>query len=666
MTLLVRTPSPQTTESLLGYVLRISEANGYDTPWHLLAHAGFSQREMRTAGFPISKLAAVLGRHDQELNPIAYCATTESGERYFKILCHSLGVSLKEGPLRLHKPAFCPSCIQECGYLDAFWDLSLAVACPCHRCRLIDACPACGKALRWFRPRLLTCGCGANLQGIVLEPASAGLAEIMAVMKAKLHGISLLDLPNTAGFPLQELETLSLRSFVGVTSGLGNHNLFSKGEPEKRNRYLTVESAVDVLSDWPSRYHQFLHRFGAIVTGGNPLGIGLRKQFERFYSAMFKANSYSADSAFLRKEFVRFGLTEWGQATVDKKLLRDGDFAMGSRFLSNSMIAREAGVRPITLRRWAEKGLIPRKEVRVGNQVRYILDAEGLALVKQTPGRVMQTKEAAARLGLPVSVLVSLRESGYFPFENMTRHKAGFHETDVENFRLRMLQRSVSITGAVLSDEPRMSLNYVLQEVRFWSKIGKAEFVAAYLDGDIQSVGKTGDSWKNILFRKADIDAYVGAIRMAASNDALSQQETARIIGCDLQAIPGLISSGNLIGCPGRNRIRVECQSIENFLDRYIVLAVLAKHIDTTVARLLRLCTVGGIKVLCIARRQGSAIPFIQRENQEALLKQAQLNPPRTQAAQARSQGCGTNLESPRESGIPVSCLSPTQHYRRP
>lgn len=630
MILLVCTPSSQTTESLLGYVLRISEANGYDSPWHLLAYAGFSQGEMRTAGFPISKLAAILGRHVQELNPIAYCATTESGERYFKILCHSLGACLKKGPLRLNKPVFCPSCVQEDGYLDAFWDLSLAVACPRHRCRLLAACPACGKTLRWFRPGLLTCGCGANLQDVVLEPASVGLAEIMGVLKAKLHGISLLDLPNTAGFPLQELETLSLRSLFRITSGLGNHNLFSKGGPEKRTQYLIMQSAVDVLSDWPSGYHQFLHRFGTIVIGANPLCTGLRKQFEKFYSAMFEANSYVADSAFLHKEFLRFGLTTWGQAIVDKRLLRNGGNALESRFLSNSMFAREAGVHPITLRHWAEKGLILRKEVRVGNQVRYILDAKGLALVKQTPGRVMQTKNAAARLGLPVSVLVLLRESGYFPVENMTRHKVGFHEGDLENFRLRVLQRSVPITAVVLSDEPCMSLNYVLQEVQFWSKTGKAEFVAAYLDGDIQSVGKTGDSWKDILFRKADIDAYVGAIRMAASNGALSQQETARIIGCDLPAISGLINSGYLIGCPGPNRIRVECQSIENFLDRYIFLTVLAKQIDTSVARLRRLCTAAGIKVLCILRKQGSAIPFIQRENQEALLKQAQLNPPRT------------------------------------
>jgi len=33
MPLLVRHPAPKPTESLLGYVLRVSEGNGYSSPW---------------------------------------------------------------------------------------------------------------------------------------------------------------------------------------------------------------------------------------------------------------------------------------------------------------------------------------------------------------------------------------------------------------------------------------------------------------------------------------------------------------------------------------------------------------------------------------------------------------------------------------------------------
>lgn len=214
MTLLLRTPAHVATESLLGYVLRVSEVNGYDTPWHVLSLAGFGQKEMRTAGFPAGKLSTVLGRNTGDLEGIAYCGYQENGDRYYKILSHFLGNGLTEGPFRLDKPAFCPHCVAEDGYLDAFWDLSIAVVCPRHGCQLLDACPKCGKKLRWFRRGLLTCECGAAFDEVILEQADHSLVELMAILKAKLHGDPITNLSNSAGFNMEMLEGMSLRSFI--------------------------------------------------------------------------------------------------------------------------------------------------------------------------------------------------------------------------------------------------------------------------------------------------------------------------------------------------------------------------------------------------------------------------------------------------------------------
>ena len=634
--MLVCTPAPMATESLLGYVLRVSETNGYDTPWHVMSYAGFSQEEMQSVGFPLDKLAAVLGRKTRDLEAIAYCIAPENGKRHFKILGNSLGASLKKGQLRLAAPAFCPHCVQQSGFLDAFWDLSLAVACPHHGCRSLNSCTACGKALNWFRPGLLTCKCGAKLEGIALEPASPGMTALMGILKAKLHGASILELPNPAHFPVQALENLSLRSFIGIAAELGGYNLFSEGKPNENRRYLTMESAAAALTDWPSGYHQFLHRLGTGYKNDNPSVIGLRKQFEQFYIAMFKTNSYAADAGFFREEFIRFGLTTWGEAVVDNKLMRGGDTDEESRFLSNSRIACDAGIRPITLRRWAEKGLLPSKAVKIGNQMRYILDADAVTLSKQTPGRILQAREAAARVDLPVSVLQSLKASGHFAVENMPRFKGGFHEADLENFRQKLTRRSSAVGIKTSSDEPVLSLKYILQELQFWSKGGKADFIAAYLDGSISAVGRTGDSWQDVLFRRSDVDAYVRASRRAASDGALSQREAATSIGCDPQAIPALIELGYLVACPGPDRTRVQDKSLQDFSVRYVALAALAKTQDTSPARLLRLCRKFAIETLSIPRKKGPAIPFIQRESQEALLTQALLNPTRAQVAQAR------------------------------
>ena len=334
--MLVRTPAPMPNESLFGYVLRVSETNGYDTPIHVLNYAGYQSGCMRSAKFFVDKLAEILGRNVSELESISYSIIDENRKRTFKILSHNLGTSLPKEFLRLTKPSLCPKCVQENKIIDKFWDLYFAVACPRHGCKLLSTCPTCKKNLRWFRRGLLTCSCGANLSNTTLKPSSTGVIELMTIIKAKLYSKSILTLPNISYFPMQELENQSLRSFIWLIARLGNYSLLPLSEDinENKDPYSTMKAAAEVLCDWPSGYHKFLHLLGMkLTTGGNPSSSGLRKQFEKFFVPMFKdkQNTY-VDSKFLRDEFIRFGLRSWGKATVDNKLLKNTETDIENRF----------------------------------------------------------------------------------------------------------------------------------------------------------------------------------------------------------------------------------------------------------------------------------------------------------------------------------------------
>jgi len=72
MKLLLRTPAPHPTESLLGFALRVSELNGYDSPWHIFSLACFVQGEIVSAGFKVNKLAAILGFKPEQFEQITY------------------------------------------------------------------------------------------------------------------------------------------------------------------------------------------------------------------------------------------------------------------------------------------------------------------------------------------------------------------------------------------------------------------------------------------------------------------------------------------------------------------------------------------------------------------------------------------------------------------
>ena len=107
MPLLVRHPAPYPTESLLGYVLRLSEKNGYLSPWSVCQLAGMRQKEMKTTGIRVEKLAQIAACPVSELTQIAF---TSAGNRRLPQL---LGHRLTPTDLNIALPKLCPQCVAE-------------------------------------------------------------------------------------------------------------------------------------------------------------------------------------------------------------------------------------------------------------------------------------------------------------------------------------------------------------------------------------------------------------------------------------------------------------------------------------------------------------------------------------------------------------------------
>ena len=339
MGLLLVTPSPMPTESLLGYTLRVSESNGYETPWHVLSLAGFEQGEMLTAGFPAEKLASVLARESGSLKAISYRSSDKAG--IFKVLDQPLGKSLIYSPLRLNKPSFCPHCVQEHGFIDAFWDLSFAVACPDHGTVTLDKCPKCSTALSWYRPGLLTCKCGADLGEVPSISAAATTVHLMHILRAKAHGCP--DAPKIdTNLPIQALWNLPFQTLIEIISSLGKYSLASTNTVEPHTPLQIVSGAVEVLQNWPIGYYALLRQLAQSPDRSTVLTASLRKRLENFYTSLFKNRKHANELAFFRDEFVRFGLVEWGDGIVDRRM-DDGNGEM-RRFVSRTELAGIIGI----------------------------------------------------------------------------------------------------------------------------------------------------------------------------------------------------------------------------------------------------------------------------------------------------------------------------------
>jgi hypothetical protein len=176
--LLVRHPAPFPTESLLGYILRLSEENGYTTPWSLFVLAQITPHEARSTGIKMAKLALVSNRSQAELQSISYRWPGDHPRS-----CRLLGHLLTPLELVVTRPRMCPECVAAKGFIEAHFDLALMTGCPVHRRSLLCRCPGCRSPLRWFRRGLLECDCGASLRNVSLPAISGAEVDLLDIMR---------------------------------------------------------------------------------------------------------------------------------------------------------------------------------------------------------------------------------------------------------------------------------------------------------------------------------------------------------------------------------------------------------------------------------------------------------------------------------------------------
>ncbi len=638
MTLLLRTPLPRPTESLLGYVLRLSEENGYDTPWHILVQAGIHQGEMASPGFPHPKLASLTGQSPTAYESMAY---RDSGKTIgYQLLGHPLGDSSVCRPLRLRHPAFCPCCAEELGFIDAFWDLEIAIACSRHRTGLTKACPACGLGLSWFRPGILQCKCGADLREAVRPDASDAVVALMEVLRAKLHGEPpLLSAPGSP--PSAALAMLSLKELIALVRQLGSFALLAASGSSEGSDEAIVEAAAESLAEWPKRFHQLLRKLGELP-GARTDSPSLVARLGAFYSTLLRGRP---EHAFLRDEFIQFGSQQWGEGLVDARMLSEG---ADRRFTSRAGLARRTGIDPRTLSKWASEGKLSIKSVESGRRTRYVADASELPEKSDAPGHFIEERLAARLLGLPVAVLAALKGSHYAA-ANSPAMKRGYHSADVEVFRLRLLGRAAA-AGPLAAGVPArdtITLDAVMRQTRFGGARNKAAFLGRYLDGDVEGFHVSGSGQSELVFLRSTIDAYARASR--ASGEFISRTDAGKALACSAAVVAALVAEGHLHSSSELHG-RVLKASVDSFLERYVPLSLMAAESRTKAASLLRLSEESGLTLLRFPAGRGGCTAFVPREQ---ALRLRELRPaPRERQRPSPVEALRQYLEDRARSGV--------------
>lgn len=156
---LVVTAQRFSDESLLGYLVRLSDANGHSprTIVNLLEQqTGLNVRgpaEVIADLKLIEALEVLSDAPPSSLTTWAWHALDSAAGPYFNVR----GASIPADALMTDHGQVCPLCLTEAGYIREDWELSGMTVCPGHAMVLVDRCPSCQKFLQVLRSPLLTC-----------------------------------------------------------------------------------------------------------------------------------------------------------------------------------------------------------------------------------------------------------------------------------------------------------------------------------------------------------------------------------------------------------------------------------------------------------------------------------------------------------------------------
>src|SRR5437879_3347465 len=129
---LVFSAIPHADESFIGYLIRLTEVNHYETPSWILQLAGLGSY-LRKVSFAFGKslsltpLSQLTGVSEDELSGLSY--QRSAGKRTKFSDCLVFGSPAPRIGIRAHRPKVCPACLVEFGYVRKLWDLTPVTIC---------------------------------------------------------------------------------------------------------------------------------------------------------------------------------------------------------------------------------------------------------------------------------------------------------------------------------------------------------------------------------------------------------------------------------------------------------------------------------------------------------------------------------------------------------
>lgn len=369
---LLRRPAPYQNESLKGYLCRVAETNGYDSPYWLLEFANCSPW-LATRKQSLQRLSHLFGVLPQQLSYRCYWPCDGKPTEYQFGQTHVL-----RHMINLTRPRICPHCLSEGKFRRQIWDMSVIACCPDHGTALIDYCPTCLAGFQWQHAKVEECfTCGQRLSQIKTSQAPTDALELTTYISRRVFGY-----PKAAS-TFMYLDQVELQEIMSAITFIGSHACGrGSGQGLQLATRLSagatlrvVSEAAKILKNWPEGFYELLDRIKNAEPPVRP-GVGLLNDFGPLYETITKTLR-SRQYKFLQTVFFEYLRTHWDGGFLSPKNHRTGVYA-SKRFMTRAQATNLLGARPETVSRLIKARRLKAVQRPMGQRTLTLVDRESI------------------------------------------------------------------------------------------------------------------------------------------------------------------------------------------------------------------------------------------------------------------------------------------------
>lgn len=599
---LVRTPSPALDESPWGYLLRLTYANGYPSPWFIGRLCGLDQSSIRRLHFDLSPIAKVTGHIQSVLETVSY-------PRHNNRTCRLQGQVVNDFDVNPRLARVCPQCLQNGFVLSSFNDLVHVGVCRHHLVHLVTHCPRCERRLTAYRPGPALCPCGYDLRECEPTPCTNPDMQLGTAFLAAAYAREALQTiaPDQTPSALPNPLTTSLRTANRLIS------TFYALDPDTPKRaaadmHTTLLAHTGAtLREWPDSFFRLLDGCQSRAPARRSRSSSLADRFQSVYRRLLKDKVAPDDLGFIRKAFLAY--VEGSNTATYLDTRTRGYNSNRTRWLSITQTADALGIHRRTVSEMiAAKELITRT-VTAGQRQRVLIDSQGPGFPRTKNNPPIELRKAGKALGMPASVLRTLIERGALNAYVTPGRRRCFTSTGIADLLQDLCGVPTKRKSAVNATTINLTRFLIHGHARSHAK---ADVLAAVLTGRISPI-MNGHHLNCLVFERADIRSVVAHAHQ--EDTILSASEAADVIGCQDSIIPSLAEYGYLKIARFRNSWGIERREVDRFTKRMIPVTVLAQRLQVSAARARRYCRQYGFRVISIPRASPSAQygqPFVE------------------------------------------------------